>query len=204
MDTRTILKTMESKTFKELKPGEQLLQFNQILVENPKNIDTSDDFQQTPLIYAVRNKLYECAKALIKAGVNLNAQDCSGNTALGLATVFQWDEGVRLLLARGAEINLDYPPDGGIWSLYNCLKSSTGEPLQTKLALENLLLLNEKKELMREKIGIKRNAVAMNQSTLDDETIKMINMRIQKLDLIINPPPPSEEKTKSGAKCLVM
>ena len=54
--------------------------------------------------------------ALLDAGVDINAQDAEGNTALTLAVGECTTEVLRFLLARGADPNLNSPLIHALWS----------------------------------------------------------------------------------------
>jgi acyl carrier protein len=67
----------------------------------------------TPLIMAARNRLSRVARQLIDAGVELDAKDNSGWTALKHASLFGQDEIVRALIESGADFNI---PDNEGWT----------------------------------------------------------------------------------------
>ncbi len=64
---------------------------------------TSDGQKSTPLIVAAAFGQTEAAKALIKAGANLDLQNKDGNTALSTAAFLCHPEIVKALLEAGAD-----------------------------------------------------------------------------------------------------
>lgn len=67
----------------------------------------------SPLIMAARNRLTRVARQLIDAGVDLDALDSSGWTALKYASQFGQDEVAKALIEAGADLNL---PDEEGWT----------------------------------------------------------------------------------------
>ena len=83
------------------------------LIKRGADINAYDKEGETPLMYAVRNNNYEAVKALINAGVNVNAQaKSSGTTALMLTgmPVMPGEEAlvkiIKALVKAGADLNM--------------------------------------------------------------------------------------------------
>ncbi len=79
----------------------------QLLAMNIYNIDEGDEDGSTPLINACAGdyRSAKIAELLIKAGANVNIQDCNGNTPL----IFVAENGMiniaRLLISHKADVN---------------------------------------------------------------------------------------------------
>lgn len=65
--------------------------------------DLFDNFNETPLSYAIRFNHYEIAKLLIKYRADINIQNKKGRTPLHLAILYKKPLMVQLLLHSGAE-----------------------------------------------------------------------------------------------------
>jgi ankyrin repeat protein len=106
-----------------------------MLARDPTRALTIDERGQTLLITAVslgtesNGVSVSILGALLDAGVDLNAQDAEGDTALTLAVGECTIEVVRFLLGRGADPNLGSPLIRALWS-----DGVTEEDLQALLA----------------------------------------------------------------------
>jgi ankyrin repeat protein len=106
-----------------------------ILAGDRSRASTIDDQGRTLLMTAVSQGMEASGVslpvlgALLDAGVDINAQDTEGNTALTLAVGECTTEVLRFLLARGADPNLGRPLIHALWS-----DATTEEDLQALLA----------------------------------------------------------------------
>ena len=72
-----------------------------LLIEHGADINAKDDTGTTPIF----NKEIEIAEILLKAGVDINGRNEKGNTLLIRYVYAGYLEGVKFLVARGADIN---------------------------------------------------------------------------------------------------
>ena len=75
------------------------------LVNEGANVNKSDLFGKTALMYAAETGNYKCMNVLIKAGADVNMSDHENNTALINAVHPGNDLGVKLLIDAGADVN---------------------------------------------------------------------------------------------------
>ncbi|MCD6580933.1 MAG: ankyrin repeat domain-containing protein [Desulfuromusa sp.] len=73
----------------------------QLLIERGANIHAKDDTGATPIF----NKEIEITTLLLDAGVDINSRNEKGNTLLIRYTYAGYVEGIKFLVARGADIN---------------------------------------------------------------------------------------------------
>lgn len=78
----------------------QALPYIQLLEESDNNGDT-------PLIWAVKQGYERLTSNLLKAGVNVNAQNKRGQTALINAVAYGHYQIIKLLLEHGADVNIE-------------------------------------------------------------------------------------------------
>jgi hypothetical protein len=79
-----------------------------LLKDHPELLEKKNNLGQTPLIVAVNHNQAEIAELLLANGANVNARDPQMRTPLILALwVYKHDQMVRLLLQRGAEVDLE-------------------------------------------------------------------------------------------------
>ena len=78
------------------------------LLKYGANACIRDSLQVTPLIYMFRplRPNLACAKLLLDAGMEIDAQDYQGASALSFASQFNSVSGVKFLLEHGAEVNI--------------------------------------------------------------------------------------------------
>ena len=77
------------------------------IMEQEVNLDiTSEDTQETPLMYALRLCRENIAVLLIKSTANIDAQDRDGNTAIHRAAVLGSIDVVNLLIEKDANIRI--------------------------------------------------------------------------------------------------
>jgi ankyrin repeat protein len=70
------------------------------------NWQDEENFNRTPLHWAVRDRSVEIARMLIDAGADLNVQDKDGWTPLHWAAEYNGADIVRMLIGAGANVNV--------------------------------------------------------------------------------------------------
>jgi len=80
----------------------QNTKFARLLIEHGANVNARNDFGQTPLF----NKEVAMATLLLDAGADINAISDAGNTALLWYTYSGYLDGIKLLVSKGADINI--------------------------------------------------------------------------------------------------
>lgn len=109
------------------------------LIQDGLSPDTTDGYGFTGLIWAGRKGQVEIAKVLIEAGVDLEAKDPSGRTALFRAIIFNRHEFVKFAAGRGAFLSpIDvhgYTPLDLARSVENVKKSELDRMIDCLMAL---------------------------------------------------------------------
>ena len=80
------------------------------LIKHGANVNATDSFKATPLLYAISHgypdKNLDVIKLLLDNGADVNAKDDERNTPLLAAEKRGFKEAINLLLAKGAQINI--------------------------------------------------------------------------------------------------
>ena len=80
--------------------------FNQIILKNPNLVNTIDNYGDTLLSYAIKEKKIDiCQNILTSKLLDLNYQDKKGNTYLHLAVLYELEKVILLLIEKGIDIN---------------------------------------------------------------------------------------------------
>ena len=80
--------------------------FNQIILKNPNLVNTIDNYGDTLLSYAIKEKKIDiCQNILTSKLLDLNYQDKKGNTYLHLAVLYELEKLILLLIEKGIDIN---------------------------------------------------------------------------------------------------
>ena len=74
----------------------------ELALANGANIEASDPFGTTPLMYAARNGRADVAALLVARGANVNAKNSPGDSALSWATKYGHPDIAALLISHGA------------------------------------------------------------------------------------------------------
>lgn len=82
------------------------LKIAEILVKRGADVNSRDEFEETPLHYAANEGHLEMAEFLITKGADVNAKNYTDNTPLHDAAKKNWPDMVKLLLDNGANINI--------------------------------------------------------------------------------------------------
>lgn len=77
------------------------------LLELGYKVDSLDNYNQTPLYYAIRTRSVEICSVLIENGANVNHKDFTGSTPLHAAAAVGSIDICRLLVHGGAELNIE-------------------------------------------------------------------------------------------------
>jgi len=75
------------------------------LLESGENIQSKDEYGNTPLMYALRNHKHESAIFLVDNGANLNDKNNSNTTILMLASLFNNIEIVKKIMNLDVDLN---------------------------------------------------------------------------------------------------
>lgn len=110
-------------------PTGQSAQILQALIDAGSNINQTDYWKRTALIYASCNQDDpRCLEVLVNSGANLNSQDCHQRSPLGYAAKMGKFKGLEYLLSVGADSGLvdnwGYPPifESLQHNHHNCLR----------------------------------------------------------------------------------
>eukprot|EP00501_MAST-03F_sp_TOSAG23-6_P002258 GSMAST32.ASY1.ANO1.2358.1 assembled CDS len=76
-----------------------------VLLENGADVNYSDHYGSTALLYACENACEEVVKVLIASGADVHHSDNQGRTSLVLATINGSTDVVQLLIDSGADVN---------------------------------------------------------------------------------------------------
>ena len=80
--------------------------FNQIILKNPNLVNTIDNYGDTLLSYAIKEKKIDvCQNILTSKLLDLNYQDKKGNTYLHLAVLYELEKLILRLIEKGIDIN---------------------------------------------------------------------------------------------------
>ncbi|ESO91669.1 hypothetical protein LOTGIDRAFT_85066, partial [Lottia gigantea] len=114
------------------------------LIENNTDVDKTDIHGFSPLMYALRKRLFEVTKRLIGKGSDVNIQNKNKETALHLIVKVKHGqvEMVERLIKAGADINVYN--NRGEWCLDIAVKSSSPNTCILELLLSNGAKVNVK------------------------------------------------------------
>lgn len=73
------------------------------LIERGADINSQNEYGQTPLWVAFNQGRISCARFLLKLGANPNTKDCYGDTLLHRFCQLKFPEYVKILLENGAD-----------------------------------------------------------------------------------------------------
>lgn len=76
------------------------------MLEEGADVNSADDDERTPLMYAAFNGRNEIIKLLLDLGAKVNSHDISGRTALMMASSGPYPAAVKILLDHGADPNI--------------------------------------------------------------------------------------------------
>ena len=76
-----------------------------LLQQNSALVNAKDEFDRTPLHWAVQGVHFEVVQLLIEKGADVNAKDNARITPLHIASFYSHEEIAKLLIDKGAEIN---------------------------------------------------------------------------------------------------
>ena len=90
------------------------------MIKAGSSVNASNNFGQTPLIYAAGGGHINCLTLLIDKGADVNAAADDGLTPLlpaaSAATILGYHECVNILIQAGADVNAGYTPL--MWAAY--------------------------------------------------------------------------------------
>ena len=112
--------------------SQESLEVLQALLDAGSNVNQTDYWKRTALIYASCNQDdSRCLDVLVNAGANLNSQDCHQRTPLGYAAKMGMSKGLGYLLSTGADTRridmFGFPP------LFEALQNNHPECLRILL-----------------------------------------------------------------------
>lgn len=94
------------------------------LVEEGADVNASDDYRATPLLWALFHRHVDIAAYLVEKGAHVDYQEYAEGTPLIYAV--EQPEALSLLLSTGADVNLELPP-GGETALHAAAIANAGE-----------------------------------------------------------------------------
>lgn len=77
----------------------------QEMLNSGVDINATDEYGNTALMYAISEVHIKIAKLLIEKGIDVNAENSHGKTALGEAFRCGFDDIIKLLIEKGVDVN---------------------------------------------------------------------------------------------------
>lgn len=125
-----------------VKEGKQ--EIVKLLLERGADIESKDQYGQTPLHWAAIKNDLEVLKVLVKKNANLNAKNEFGNSALHLAVDHKSDHALQILIEEKANINITN--DGNETPLHNAA-------FDGKIDIVKILLANGANTEVKDELG---------------------------------------------------